>query len=80
MHQLVTHLAAGRGFGQSPVLTVRLAIVAAPPRPHGTAASSAVSFVARRVPLLERLDFPYSLDDHSPTRYIEASRTSLLGR
>lgn len=40
-------------------------------------ASCATSFVSRRLPYLERLDFPYSLDDHSPTRYIEASRAGL---
>jgi hypothetical protein len=42
--------------------------------------SCVLSFVARRLPVLEHFQFPYSLDDHSPTRYIEASRSSLIGR
>ncbi len=40
-------------------------------------ASCAASFVTRRLPLLEYAPLPYSLDDHSPTRYIEASRQAL---
>ena len=40
-------------------------------------ASCATSFLTRRLPLLEQLPLPYSLDDHSPARYIEASRTSV---
>ncbi len=40
-------------------------------------ASCATSFVARRLPVLEHVPFPYSLDDHSPARYIEVSRASL---
>lgn len=41
-------------------------------------ASCATSFVTRRLPLLEHVPFPYSIDDHSPTRYIEASRAALV--
>ena len=39
--------------------------------------AAAASFVTRRLPALERLMLPYSLDDHCPTRYIEASRAAL---
>jgi hypothetical protein len=42
------------------------------------AASCATSFVTRRLPLLEHLPLPFSIDDHSPTRYIEASRAALI--
>jgi len=40
-------------------------------------ASCATAFVTRRLPLLEHVPLPYSLDDHSPARYIEASRVGL---
>lgn len=40
-------------------------------------ASCATSFVTRRLPILEYAPLPYSLDDHSPSRYIEASRQAL---
>ena len=40
--------------------------------------AAGASFVTRRLPLLEGLVLPYSLDDHSPTRYIEASRAALM--
>jgi hypothetical protein len=43
------------------------------------AASCAGSFVARRLPVLDLVPFPYSLDDHSPARYIEVSRASVAG-
>src|SRR5262249_9084555 len=40
-------------------------------------ASVATSFVARRIPVFDRVPLPYSLDDHSPARYMEVSRASL---
>jgi hypothetical protein len=47
-------------------------------------AISGLSFVVRRVPLLMKLKLhallDYSIEDHSPTGYIEASRSSLIGR
>jgi hypothetical protein len=45
-------------------------------------AASALSFVLRRLPraaYLQRHLLDYSLEDHSPTGYIEASRSSVIG-
>jgi hypothetical protein len=53
----------------TPLTQARLLVVAA--------TSCATSFITRRLPVLERLPFPYSLDDHSPARYLEVSRASL---
>jgi hypothetical protein len=48
-----------------------------------TIATCLASFVGRRIPLLSHLEarlFKYSFfDDHSPTYYIETSRTALTG-
>ena len=71
-------------FGREYVTTSGGAPWAEPKRPGQLAryivsavTSCATSFVTRRLPWLEGLPFPYSLDDHSPTRYIEASRAAL---
>jgi hypothetical protein len=46
--------------------------------------SCGISFLVRRLPRLTRLKldgfFKYSIEDHSPTGYIEASRSTLLRR
>ena len=43
-----------------------------------TAMVAVTEFVTRRMPLLRSLDLPYSIADHSPARYIEVSRTTLV--
>ena len=50
----------------------RLARFAVPP-----VAITAVSFVSRRQRALARIPLPYSIDDHLPSRYIDASRAAL---
>ena len=45
-----------------------------------TVVSAAGTFITRRIGLLRHLNLPYSLDDHSPTNYVEASRSTLLRR
>ncbi len=42
-----------------------------------TAAVALADFLARRLRVLRWLNLPYSLEDHSPQRYIEVSRHSL---
>jgi hypothetical protein len=42
-----------------------------------TSASCAASFVSRRLRWFKKLPLPYSLDDHSPTGYIDLSRRAL---
>jgi hypothetical protein len=37
------------------------------------------SWAARRVDYLPKIHLPYSIDDHSPARYIEASRAAFAG-
>jgi hypothetical protein len=56
-------------IAKTPLRQARLLAVAA--------ASCATSFVTRRLPVLDLVPFPYSLDDHSPARYLEVSRASL---
>jgi hypothetical protein len=53
----------------APLRQARLLVVAA--------ASCAISFATRRLPILDFVPLPYSLDDHSPARYLEVSRASL---
>jgi hypothetical protein len=45
-----------------------------------TVVSAAGTFITRRIGLLRRLNLPYSLDDHSPSNYVEASRSTLARR
>ena len=56
-------------IAKMPLRQARLLVVAA--------ASCATSFVTRRLPVLDVVPLPYSLDDHSPARFIEVSRASL---
>src|SRR5262249_47952350 len=56
-------------IAKTPLRQARLLVVAA--------ASCATSFLTRRLPVLDLVPFPYSLDDHSPARYLEVSRASL---
>jgi Lipase (class 3) len=56
-------------IAKTPLRQARLLVLAA--------ASCATSFVTRRLPVLDFVPLPYSLDDHSPARYIEVSRASL---
>jgi len=56
-------------IAKAPLRLARLLVVAV--------ASSAISFVTRRLPVLDFVPLPYSLDDHSPARYLEVSRASL---
>jgi hypothetical protein len=41
------------------------------------AAIAGASFLARRLTVLERLQLPYSLEDHGPQGYIDTAHASL---
>lgn len=85
-HLPPTSVGRFRHFGQEFYSTGDAWKLTTPPRVKqiafvtAAAASAMFDFVSRRVLLLRRLQLPYSLDDHGPTGYIDASRAGLSAR